>query len=449
MSAQSKRPPVKRQYGSRKSATTATTFNPPSLPAPSSSSSSIKTSSSSPLRSTTSPNPEWEAAVREENDRGKGKSREIESTPPTSPGLLVPSRVRTRSQSKSPQRRRGKVVEEDQKSKKGGDLRNFFTRTTTANKKRRLSSPGDESDKVITTITTSSSSSSMSRQTSTTSSNSSISSSSLSSKRSKQQQPEKLSQLYLDPFQTPGRSTLSCSICSLSYSRTPEDINFHSKHHKKIVSGIDFAVQEGAKGVTVLDDAVEWGKGGEEGKILMIDWVVAENGLKRKLNEVMETIDTELCSTSLTAEQLSESKLFMFVTNKGRKVVACAVVQRIKHAYRVVTPSSSSSSSSSSSEKKEGLIKFEDDGGDSSAVFCSPEPLATILGVHRIWTSTSFRRNGLASLLLDHVASRFMYGCPIGKERRKEDVAFSQPTGKGKELAKRWTGTVEFKVFVD
>lgn len=84
----------------------------------------------------------------------------------------------------------------------------------------------------------------------------------------------------------------------------------------------------------------------------------------------METIDTELCSTSLTVQQLSESKLFLFVTNKGRKVIACAVVQRIKHAFKVVTPPSSLSSSSE--EKEEGLIKFEDDGGgDSSAVFCS------------------------------------------------------------------------------
>ncbi|GAA5980020.1 hypothetical protein JCM5350_005998 [Sporobolomyces pararoseus] len=446
MSTQSERPPVKRQYGSRKSTGTSTTT--PSLPPPpSSSSSSIATSSSSPLRLSTNVNREWEAALREENDTGK--SRTIQATPPTSPGLALPSRVNTRSQSKSPERRKGKEVEvKEEKLEKrgGGDLRNFFTRTTTTsmNKKRRLSTSDDESDPITTTIPELSGCTSMSRQAS------SDSTSSFSLKRSKQQQPreKRLSQLYLDPFQTPGRSTLSCSVCSLSYSRTPEDINFHTKHHKKIVSGIDFTVQEGAKGVTVLKDAVEWGKGGEEGKVLMIDWVVAENGLKRKLNEVMETIDTELCSTSLTVQQLSESKLFLFVTNKGRKVIACAVVQRIKHAFKVVTPPSSLSSSSE--EKEEGLIKFEDDGGgDSSAVFCSPEPLSTILGVHRIWTSTSFRKNGLASLLLDHVASRFVYGCPIGTERRKEDVAFSQPTGKGKELAKRWTGTGEFKVFVD
>ena len=131
-----------------------------SLPAPSSSgSSSIATSSSSPLRLSTNVNREWEAALREENDTGK--SRTIQSTPPTSPGLALPSKVTTRSQSRSPERRKGKEVEveENGKLKKGkgggGDLRNFFTRTTTTNsmnKKRRLSTSDDESDPIATVL---------------------------------------------------------------------------------------------------------------------------------------------------------------------------------------------------------------------------------------------------------------------------------------------------------
>lgn len=77
-----------------------------------------------------------------------------------------------------------------------------------------------------------------------------------------------------------------------------------------------------------------------------------------------------------------------------------------------------------------------------------PEPQSAVLGVHRIWTSASHRRNGLATALLDAVAARAAYGYPIPQERRKVDVAFSQPTGKGSALATWWTGTSEFKVFI-
>ena len=78
-----------------------------------------------------------------------------------------------------------------------------------------------------------------------------------------------------------------------------------------------------------------------------------------------------------------------------------------------------------------------------------PTPLPTLVGVHRIWTSSSYRRSSLASLLLDAVASRFIYAAPISVTARKDVVAFSQPTGAGMALARRWTGTKAFKVFVE
>ena len=72
-----------------------------------------------------------------------------------------------------------------------------------------------------------------------------------------------------------------------------------------------------------------------------------------------------------------------------------------------------------------------------------------MLGVHRIWTVPAHRRAGLASRLLDAVAARCIYGYPVVKARRGVEVAFSQPTGKGQALARRWTGGRELRVFVD
>jgi len=179
-----------------------------------------------------------------------------------------------------------------------------------------------------------------------------------------------------------------------------------------------------------------------------------------QLKDVLETIDTELSSTALTPEQLALSKVFLFVTPQ-RKVIAAAVVQRISEAFEVVVKEEDESST--------GLLRFGDDDG---AIFCScvassfidsseleltlipslarrSTPSPTLLGIQRIWTSTSSRRHGLASLLLDYAAAKFVYGSPIGPERRAVDFAFSQPTGKGQKLARAWTGTRAFKVFVD
>jgi len=415
--------------------------------------------------------------------KGKGKEslNNPSSTPPTSSQSAgITGKRSMRERKASP------VLKETKKP--SSDLRSFFSRTSPPSKRRRLSPPPLLSE-----------SSSMSRQTSTSSSTSASSSSttasSLSSSSStSSRKPLKLSQLYLDPFDTPGRSTLSCATCSLSYSRTPEDLNFHEKFHRKCVAGIEWNIGEGAKkGVTVLEEDVEW-DGKEGGKVLMVDWKGTEINTRRRvrflshalsvcsgriteaggsvqLNDVMDTIDTELSSTSLTPSQLDSSKFFLFLT-PNRKIVACAVVERIKEAYQVVPPPQSETQSTSNEDEKrdEGLIKF---GDDSSSIFCSyvsltlfpiplrsnspasyplncsPTPLPTILGVHRIWTSTSSRRSGLATKLLDHMARSYVYACPIGVGRRTFDVAFSQPTGKGMELARRWTGSREFKVFVD
>ncbi|GAA5836365.1 hypothetical protein JCM5353_002498 [Sporobolomyces roseus] len=438
----SNRPTIKRQYGSRKPATTT-----PALSIDSSSSSSQQAPSSSPsrvVRSVTSSvsSSAWIEALQDSTPSSdldmKGKGKESLNNPSSTPPTSSQSAGITGKRSMR-ERKASPVLKETKKP--SSDLRSFFSRTSPPSKRRRLSPPPLLSE-----------SSSMSRQTSTSSSTSASSSSttasSLSSSSStSSRKPLKLSQLYLDPFDTPGRSTLSCATCSLSYSRTPEDLNFHEKFHRKCVAGIEWNIGEGAKkGVTVLEEDVEW-DGKEGGKVLMVDWKGTEINTRRRLNDVMDTIDTELSSTSLTPSQLDSSKFFLFLT-PNRKIVACAVVERIKEAYQVVPPPQSETQSTSNEDEKrdEGLIKF---GDDSSSIFCSPTPLPTILGVHRIWTSTSSRRSGLATKLLDHMARSYVYACPIGVGRRTFDVAFSQPTGKGMELARRWTGSREFKVFVD
>ena len=93
----------------------------------------------------------------------------------------------------------------------------------------------------------------------------------------------KFEQLYLDPFETSGHSTLSCAVCNMSYARTPEDLALHDKHHKRVVGGCDWTTIDGPA-VTVLEDSVELGTS-RSGKVLMVD-ALAEGILGRKVRRV-------------------------------------------------------------------------------------------------------------------------------------------------------------------
>ncbi|GAA6009047.1 uncharacterized protein JCM10292_002464 [Rhodotorula paludigena] len=454
----SSRPTVKRTYGARKSTLASKAPSSPLTSHRLSAHHDSSTSASPSLRRSPRravPSSDWSDALAEassspvplvmsgEPSSSGGRMGEArDSTPPTSPevSLKVAGPV---ARAAEPGGTGG-----GRASASKGDLRSFFQRAS-PRKRRRLSPPPpdnehDASASMARSTSTGSSSSAASASSArfALSSFTSRSSSSSSTSSASTSKPVKLEQLYLDPFHTAGHATLSCATCSLSYARTPEDLAYHDRHHKKVVGGCDWTTSDELKGVTVLEDAVEWSKGKRGAKVLMVDYPMADANLRRRLKDVLETIDTELSSTSLTPEQLALSKLFLFVTPQ-RKVVACAVIQRIAAAYEVVQKDSAQDEAP---ENKNDLLRFGEDDG---AIFCSPAPLPTLLGVQRIWTSTSSRRHGLASLLLNHVADKFVYGSPIPAERRRTEFAFSQPTGMGQKLAKAWTGTAGFRVFVD
>lgn len=151
-----------------------------------------------------------------------------------------------------------------------GDLRSFFTKVS-PRKRPRVES--DENDDTYGSSSSKSRSSdsktvlpgrrkpSIAKTTTTSRDASSL---------TKETKP-KLEQLYLDPFETSGHATLSCAVCSLSYARTPDDMELHAKHHKKVVGGCEWVTNDtGVKGLTVVDEAIEWGQN-SGGRILMVD----------------------------------------------------------------------------------------------------------------------------------------------------------------------------------
>lgn len=73
-----------------------------------------------------------------------------------------------------------------------------------------------------------------------------------------------------------------------------------------------------------------------------------------------------------------------------------------------------------------------------SGLFCHPEPLPTPMGIPRLFVPCAYRRQGIASALLDAAAATFIRGCPI--DPKFGQVAFTQPTGDGKAVMLKWGG---------
>jgi len=73
-----------------------------------------------------------------------------------------------------------------------------------------------------------------------------------------------------------------------------------------------------------------------------------------------------------------------------------------------------------------------------SGLFCHPEPLPTPMGIPRLFVPCTYRRQGIASVLLNAAAATFIRGCPI--DPKFGQVAFTQPTGDGKAVMLKWGG---------
>ncbi|CAO3572738.1 unnamed protein product [Mortierella alpina] len=200
---------------------------------------------------------------------------------------------------------------------------------------------------------------------------------------------------------------------------------------------------------------------------------------KKKVKEVLQMMNKELGSVDFDPEQLEACKVFLYISGK-KKVVGCVIAERIRQGYEILslsaehsipgcdptstdatsleakttlstlaTPAPSATSTigttvASQGRDEKGEAKEEDEV-ESSAIFCSTVPQPAICGINRIWVSRHYRRQRIASRMLDAVRNRFIYACKLDKK----DLAFSQPTGDGKALAKQYLGTERFLVYVE
>ncbi|KAL7268200.1 hypothetical protein RUND412_009188 [Rhizina undulata] len=249
--------------------------------------------------------------------------------------------------------------------------------------------------------------------------------------------PQRLTQLTIDLGQS---IRTSCHLCGMSYHPSfRDDEVLHKRFHAKSVGGIDFLLKSSSV-PTWESTSVEGG--GEKEYILRIDRKSSASE-KRKAREVLEVVDSELSAAEISDDVLwsefkstvgngdggERFKIFLYIF--GKKCVGLCLAERIENSYRVLE--SHSNTAHSDSTKFTEFLKLNPKG---SSISISPTAHSSILGISRIWTCSSHRRQGIAKKLLDAARKNFIYGMEINKSL----VAFSQPTESGGLLARRWFG---------
>ncbi|KAI7287586.1 hypothetical protein KC345_g402 [Hortaea werneckii] len=287
-----------------------------------------------------------------------------------------------------------------------------------------------------------------------------------------------------------------CKTCGMSYTASStEDRKLHDKYHRQNTEGFDVGKEFVARS---LPQKVF--EGAREGDVICEVDCFDNHHRKKKAQTVLEVVQRELGAVEIEEKKLWDRntsnrepifRAYMYI--RGTKCVGFLLVEQIKEARRVVEPVSVKKTAAKTEVQGKTAaeaLKARRRAVEEAEKFAASEPTqlskhahSARLGVSRIWTSPNFRHQSIALSLLDtmvkHHEQEIRHNAntegdsDVGSkkqspsaERRgsfeqrvdsiaettrgKEDVAFSQPTGSGARLARRWFGRLYgWSVYVD
>ncbi|KAI8593760.1 ESCO1/2 acetyl-transferase-domain-containing protein [Geranomyces variabilis] len=235
--------------------------------------------------------------------------------------------------------------------------------------------------------------------------------------------PATYEQLHLDLGQKDAVVT-RCPECGMEYSKAKlEDDALHAKYHRSVVQGVEW---QGYKGEV---EACQYQDGS---RVIIVDADVCSVFVRKKANEILSIVNSELGSAEMDPEP--GSMIFLLVS-RAKRVTGCVVAQPVKKAFRVVPDATDTGT------RIDGGCNATQTNG---SVQCrSDQPVPASCGISRIWVLKSERRKGAGAKLLSTVCANFLFGCTLGPS----DLAFTEPTLVGKALAQRFCGRDDFLVY--
>lgn len=188
---------------------------------------------------------------------------------------------------------------------------------------------------------------------------------------------------------------VTCKDCGMSYTRTsPDDVALHSNFHTTHLQGL-------AIPASIMHDGSE---------VLRISYLKqCEMNL---INKSLEIVDAELSATSPPLN--STYNLHALVRNN--RIISFVLSHPLDVAYPVT------------------------DSGE-----LMKTPTKTILGISRMWTCKTHRGKGLVRKLLDQVLALSVTGYRV----KKSEVGFTQLSGTGGIVAKKWLQDCPVLVYSD
>lgn len=271
------------------------------------------------------------------------------------------------------------------------------------------------------------------------------------------QKPKVLRQTQLD-LGSDANATQHCKECGMNYvPANAEDAALHKKFHnvKLSADGVDLGR------AFIKANASRWiyeAARFEEGYVVIVDRKSSAAAKNQAMN-VLEVVHQELGSAEIDettlwsqvdmparlrnrivdtgSEQANEVLLAaqneradrykVFLHMKESKCVGLCLTERIWESNPIEKPTLPSRRDDTDPTKPVVI---------SSSITASTKVEPAIVGISRIWTSSSSRRKGIAMDLLDCVRSNYIYGMEIPKEQ----IAFSQPTESGCRLIDAFYG---------
>jgi hypothetical protein len=259
--------------------------------------------------------------------------------------------------------------------------------------------------------------------------------------------PAKTKRMVQMQLDLASESRKACKTCGMEYiPSNAEDAALHRKFHAMNVGGVDFTKTT----VERFRKNQVW-TGGDGSFIAMVGRKDAL-ALRHRTSEVLKVVNTELAAVPIADEDLwsrastadtvtadSKSavgdrfKTYLYI--RGQKCIGACLAERIWEAYAVLAQDDASA---------QALQLSSENRSSSISVGATATPV--ILGISRIWTSNQHRKQGIATRLLDCARSEFFHGMLVVKD----EVAFSQPTQSGGNLARRWFGCEDgWHVYMD
>jgi N-acetyltransferase len=225
------------------------------------------------------------------------------------------------------------------------------------------------------------------------------------------------------------------------------DVALHKKYHAQNLSkGIELSrrfvetvqaedrVWSGSAGdviVSIIRSASSLKRKGAEAVISIVEEELGAVGIDttRVWSEIELQSGKKAGSEEDQGEMTRGDRYKAFLYIRGAKCIGFCLAERISFANEVLDTNTTASLPKHPAHPTQKLT-------NSSSITVSTTTLPATLGISRIWTATSARREGIAASLLDSARKNFLYGMRI----KKTKVAFSQPTESGGKLARRWFG---------